>query len=110
MPNGPFRAAMEATGELWAKLSDLELEHRLPESTPPSTGLALATQMWARGGQLDAVLREADLAAGDFVRWMKQAVDLLDQISIVADGPLGRTARVAIDGLRRGIVAYSSVS
>jgi len=110
LPRGPFRAAMEATGELWAQLSDLEAEHRLPDSNPPSTGLALATQLWARGGQLDAVLREADLAAGDFVRWMKQAIDLLDQISIVADGPLGRTARVAIDGIRRGIVAYSSVS
>jgi len=110
LPRGPFRAAMEATGELWAQLSDLEAEHRLPDSNPPSTGLALATQLWARSGQLDAVLREADLAAGDFVRWMKQAVDLLDQISIVADGPLGRTARSAIDGIRRGIVAYSSVS
>jgi ATP-dependent RNA helicase HelY len=110
LPRGPFRAAMEATGELWAQLSGLEAEHRLPDSNPPSTGLALATQLWARGGQLDAVLREADLAAGDFVRWMKQAIDLLDQISIVADGPLGRTARSAIDGIRRGIVAYSSVS
>ena len=110
LPSGPFRAAMEATGELWARLSDLEAEHRLPDSNPPSTGLALATQLWARGGQLDAVLREADLAAGDFVRWMKQAIDLLDQISIVADGPLGRTARTAIDGIRRGIVAYSSVA
>ncbi|HEY4152285.1 MAG TPA: helicase-related protein, partial [Pseudolysinimonas sp.] len=110
LPRGAFRGAMEATGELWARLSDLEAEHRLPDSNPPSTGLALATQLWARGGQLDAVLREADLAAGDFVRWMKQAIDLLDQISIVADGPLGRTARTAIDGIRRGIVAYSSVA
>ncbi|MEO6532650.1 MAG: DEAD/DEAH box helicase [Pseudolysinimonas sp.] len=110
VPRGPFRAAMEATGDIWAQLSDLEAEHRLPDSNPPSTGLALATQLWARGGQLDAVLREADLAAGDFVRWMKQAIDLLDQISIVADGPLGRTARTAIDGIRRGIVAYSSVA
>ncbi len=110
LPGGPFRAAMEATGELWSQLSDLEAGHQLPESDPPSTGLALATQLWARGGQLDAVLREADLAAGDFVRWMKQAVDLLDQISIVADGPVGRTARTAIDGIRRGIVAYSSVA
>ncbi len=110
LPGGPFRAAMEATGELWSQLSDLEAGHRLPESDPPSTGLALATQLWARGGQLDAVLREADLAAGDFVRWMKQAVDLLDQISIVADGPVGRTARTAIDGIRRGIVEYSSVA
>ena len=54
-----------------------------------------------------AVLRDADLAAGDFVRWTKQTIDLLDQISIVADGPEGRTARSALDAIRRGIVAYS---
>jgi apolipoprotein N-acyltransferase len=32
------------------------------------------------------VLDEADLAAGDFVRWTKQTIDLLDQLSMVADG------------------------
>ncbi|HWH26022.1 MAG TPA: DEAD/DEAH box helicase [Pseudolysinimonas sp.] len=109
MPRGAFRSALEATGTVWSQLTDIEEEHRLPESTPPSAGLALATHNWASGGALDSVLRDADLAAGDFVRWMKQAVDLLDQISVVADGPLGRTARASIDGIRRGIVAYSSV-
>jgi ATP-dependent RNA helicase HelY len=44
------------------------------------------------------------------VRWTKQTIDLLDQISIVADGAVGRTARAALDAVRRGIVAYSSVS
>ena len=34
---------------------------------------------------LDRVLDEADMAAGDFVRWAKQTIDLLDQLSIVAD-------------------------
>jgi ATP-dependent RNA helicase HelY len=110
MPRGPFRAALEATESIWSELSDLEAEHRLPESEPPSAGIALATQRWASGAALDSVLRDAELAAGDFVRWMKQAIDLLDQISIVADGELGRTARASIDGIRRGIVAYSSVA
>jgi ATP-dependent RNA helicase HelY len=64
---------------------------------------------WARGGSLDAVLDEADLAAGDFVRWTKQTIDLLDQLSVVADGPVSRNARTALDSIRRGIVAYSSV-
>jgi ATP-dependent RNA helicase HelY len=110
LPRGPFRAALEATGAIWSQLTDLEEEHRLPQSEPPSAGIALATQRWASGAALDGVLRDADLAAGDFVRVMKQAVDLLDQISIVADGELGRTARQSIDGIRRGIVAYSSVA
>jgi ATP-dependent RNA helicase HelY len=65
---------------------------------------------WARGGTLTDVLSDADMAAGDFVRWAKQAIDLLDQLSVVADAPVGRTARQAMDAIRRGIVAYSSVA
>jgi ATP-dependent RNA helicase HelY len=110
LPRGAFRAALEATEAVWEELQALEVSHRLPEGTAPSPGIALATQRWAQGAALDVVLRDAELAAGDFVRWMKQAVDLLDQLSIVADGPLGRRARTAIDSIRRGIVAYSGVS
>ncbi len=40
----------------------------------------------------------------------KQVVDLLDQVSIVADAELGATARAAIDAVRRGVVAYGSVA
>lgn len=64
---------------------------------------------WARGGMLDRVLLEADMAAGDFVRWAKQTIDLLDQLSLVAEQPLAGTARRALDAVRRGIVAYSGV-
>jgi Superfamily II RNA helicase len=64
---------------------------------------------WAQGVHLDAVLRDADLAAGDFVRMTKQTIDLLDQLSMIADPPVGPTARRALDAIRRGIVAYSSV-
>mgnify|MGYP002652356112 FL=1 len=64
---------------------------------------------WARGASLDRVLQEADLAAGDFVRWSKQTIDLLDQLSIVADPPVAVTARRALDAVRRGIVAYGSL-
>lgn len=108
-PRGSFREVFEATEQRWAELSVLEEDHRLPQSEPLSAAIASATHHWAQGGRLDAVLRRTDLAAGDFVRWMKQIVDLLDQISIVAEGELGRTARSAIDAVRRGIVAYSSV-
>lgn len=65
--------------------------------------------LWARGVPLDRVLSEADLAAGDFVRWTKQTIDLLDQLSMVADAPVATTARSALDAVRRGIVAYSAV-
>jgi ATP-dependent RNA helicase HelY len=110
LPRGRFREAFERTGTLWAELDDLERLHKLPGSQPLSTGLALAMYRWANGTGLDAVLQEADMAAGDFVRWTKQTIDLLDQLSVVADGDVGRTARKALDSIRRGIVAYSSVA
>jgi ATP-dependent RNA helicase HelY len=109
LPRGAFRVALSETQSLWAKLDDLEQDHQLPGSEPIATGLALAMHSWARGIPLDRVLVEADLAAGDFVRWAKQTIDLLDQLSIVADPPVATTARTALDAVRRGIVAYSTV-
>ncbi len=110
LPKGAFRPALEKTTELWSVLDDLERANRLPGSEPIATGLSLAMHGWARGGSLNKVLEDADMAAGDFVRWTKQTIDLLDQLSLVAQGPVGRTARQALESIRRGIVAYSSVA
>ena len=93
LPRGPLRAALSATESLWQRLDDLEQEHRLPGTDAVATGLAPAMHLWARGVTLDRVLIEADMAAGDFVRWAKQTIDLLDQLSLVADAPLATTAR-----------------
>lgn len=110
LPRGPFREAFDRTTDLWATLDDLEQDNRLPGSQPLGTGLTLAMYRWAQGATLDSALTLSDLAAGDFVRLSKQTIDLLDQISIVADAPVGVTARQALDAIRRGIVAYSSVA
>ena len=64
---------------------------------------------WAKGARLDDVLFDADMPAGDFVRWSKQTIDLLDQLAHVSQDPLKATAHVALDSVRRGLVAYSSV-
>ena len=109
LPRGPFRTALSATESLWQRLDDLEQGHHLPGTEAVSSGLAQAMYSWARGMPLERVLIEADMAAGDFVRWAKQTIDLLDQLSLVADAPLATTARKALDTVRRGIVAYSSV-
>ncbi len=110
LPRGAFRHALELTQLRWAELDDLERSHKLPGTEPLATALALPMHRWASGGGLESVLRDSELAAGDFVRWTKQTIDLLDQVSIVADGAVGRTARTALDAIRRGIVAYSSVA
>lgn len=109
LPRGRFRDAFDRTTDVWAELDDLEREHRLAGSEQPSPVLAQAMHAWAGGAGLGPVLADTELAAGDFVRLAKQVVDLLDQVSIVADAELGATARAAIDAVRRGVVAYGSV-
>ncbi|MCU1480804.1 MAG: helicase [Subtercola sp.] len=110
LPRGPFRGALEKTNELWHDLQELETKHRLPGSSPISVGLAKPMNEWARGASLDTVLFDADLAAGDFVRWTKQTIDLLDQLQNLPDVKVATTARLALDLVKRGIVAYSSVA
>jgi ATP-dependent RNA helicase HelY len=48
------------------------------------TGFATPIYHWAQGQPLEAVLRETEMAPGDFVRNCKQLLDLLRQIEEVA--------------------------
>jgi ATP-dependent RNA helicase HelY len=96
---------------LWGQLDALEREHKLDFLREPDLGFAWAAYRWAEGDALDDVLRATDLAAGDFVRWVKQLLDLADQVAdAAADTPLRKVAREASQQLRRGVVAYSSLS
>ena len=109
LPRGKFLDALHETQHLWSDLEELENYHKLPGTNPLATGLCLAMYKWAKGSRLDDVLFDADMPAGDFVRWAKQTIDLLDQLAQVTTGSLQTTSRIALDHVRRGIVAYSTV-
>ena len=54
------------------------------------------------------MLDENDLTAGDFVRWIKQLIDLSGQVADAAGpGPLRETARDVVRRIRRGVVAVA---
>ncbi|HEU4514919.1 MAG TPA: DEAD/DEAH box helicase [Nocardioidaceae bacterium] len=111
VPGGRVKDVLAGMVSVWADLDALEREHKLDFLREPDLGFAWAAFRWAEGASLDEVLNETDLAAGDFVRWVKQLLDLADQVAdAAADTPLRKTARKASDALRRGVVAYSSVS
>jgi len=111
LPGGQGRDAIAGVVQLWAELSELERQHGLESLRDPDLGFAWAAHRWALGASLDEVLIESDLAAGDFVRWTKQLVDLAAQVAdVVGGGPLRATARTCVDVLRRGVVAYSSLA
>ena len=109
-PNGPLARALEATLRIWSNVDDLEASYKLETTTGLDYGLVEPLHKWASGRSLDVVLRGSDLAAGDFVRWCKQVIDVLDQIAKIAPQPeLRGAADRAVTALRRGVVAYSSV-
>ncbi|MCF6523203.1 RNA helicase [Streptomyces sp. JJ36] len=116
LPGGRARAALGEMVRIWGRLDALEEEHGVTATEgvgqrEPDLGFAWAAYRWTEGHGLDAVLRDAEMPAGDFVRWCKQVIDVLGQLSAAAPeaGTVPKNARRAIDGMLRGVVAYSSV-
>jgi ATP-dependent RNA helicase HelY len=111
LPGGPVRDVLKQMTSLWADLDALERDHKLDKLREPDFGFCWAAYRWAEGDDLDEVLDATGLAAGDFVRQVKQLLDLAGQIADAAgDGPVRESARAAVQRLRRGVVAYSSVA
>src|SRR5690606_40156298 len=112
LPTGAATRTMTEMVRLWGELEAVEKEHGLSFLREPDFGFAWVAWRWAKGHSLDAVLLDADLAAGDFVRQVKQLVDLLDQIREAApqNSNVRVTANQAIEAMHRGVVAYSSLA
>jgi ATP-dependent RNA helicase HelY len=112
LPGGAARTAIDGTLELADDLAVLERQHRLSTLRDADPGFAWAAFRWAGGHRLEAVLSESDLAAGDFVRWCKQLIDLLGQVALATaadDDGVANAARQAVMGLRRGVVDATAV-
>ncbi|WP_084958362.1 DEAD/DEAH box helicase [Thermoactinospora rubra] len=115
IPAGRAQEALTAMIRLWGDLEGIERDHGLATIREPDMGFAWAAFRWTKGHSLDAVLMDgvngAELAAGDFVRWIKQLMDLLSQLGDAAPpgSAVRQTASKAIDAMRRGVVAYSSL-
>ncbi|MEE9416069.1 MAG: DEAD/DEAH box helicase [Acidimicrobiales bacterium] len=94
---------------LHRSLIRIEKNHGLLETTQPDATLFAAVYAWSLGSGLDDVLDD-DLTGGDFVRQVKQIIDLLRQIATAATLPdTRRCAAAAADRLDRGVVTASGV-
>lgn len=106
-PKGNFSEAFAKTIMLWDELENLAKKHKLQRSSRIEMDLSYPIHRWAKGAKLDSVLESADLLPGDFIRWCKQIIDLLEQLSKATEGSTSSKAKDAIDLVKRGIVAYS---
>ena len=111
------RDALTATLEVWERTNEVQKRHaekgsEVIQTREPDTGFCAAVSSWASGRSLTEALTAASaggqmLSPGDFVRWNRQVIDLLEQIrgSVDPDAPLAGAARKAAKSLRRGVVA-----
>jgi ATP-dependent RNA helicase HelY len=113
IPTAALRRALAQTHRLSDALRADEQRHRLNPSREPDEGFVTAVYRWVTTGDLATALAASDVAgtatplpAGDFVRWCRQVVDLLDQIRKAStDKGLRDAAKRAVDDIRRGVVA-----
>lgn len=94
---------------LAADLRQVQSELQAPELPQSSSALVAATYAWARGKPLSVALEAAPIEAGDFVRAMKQLLDVLRQLEMVGSVETSATARKAQKLILRGVVAWSDI-
>jgi ATP-dependent RNA helicase HelY len=109
-PNQEVARRSRVLDALWRDLHLAEREGHLPETRRPDPGFTAAIYAWVKGEDLADVLDDEEMTGGDFVRNVKQTIDLLRQIAeVVPDEATARTARAAADACLRGVIAASSI-
>jgi ATP-dependent RNA helicase HelY len=119
MPTAKLHRRFEAIEEVAAEIRADERHSHLPVLRSLDPGFAGLAAAWARGEDLGRLLMPHGrrrgaapvmvMTGGDFVRNVKQLIDLLRQLETVLRGTrAGSSAGTAADRLLRGVVASTS--
>jgi ATP-dependent RNA helicase HelY len=106
LPRGQVEEVHADLVKVWIEINDLETELGLEPIREPDAGFCWASYRWASGHSLTSILKGTDLTVGDFVRSMKQIIDLLRQIAI-ASPHLSPIVKDALGRIDRGVIAYA---
>ena len=108
-PNNAVRKRWLQIASISAELQAIETEDGLPMHRPPDPTFLAIAFAWAAGEGFAEVVESEELTGGDFVRTIKQLIDLLRQLAIFAPvAATRRSADQAAQALFRGVVAASS--
>ena len=113
-PTGPLRHGLAETVRVWRELRSDEIRLKLPPTREPDLGFASAIYQWASENSLmEALIAAGDhgraLSAGDFVRWCRQVIDLLEQVRSTSPDPdVAKAAGRAVATIRRGVVGVDA--
>jgi ATP-dependent RNA helicase HelY len=109
-PSSRLKRRWTELEHLATELNQAEDEASLPLTRRPDAGFVALAHGWAAGEELAEVIADEALSGGDFVRNVKQLIDLVRQLGDIAPDPAtAKSAREAADRLFRGVVAASSV-
>lgn len=109
-PSNRVRRRWEQIAALSTRLGLDEERSGLTVHRPPDPGFVAVVYAWASGEGFAELVAQEEFTGGDFVRTMRQVVDLLRQLALMAPDP-GTRSRCgdAADLLRRGVVAAADV-
>ena len=109
LPTAALRHGWSRVEKLGRDLRRAEEEAGLAVTRPPDPGFAQAAYEWCRGHDLAEILEEAPTAtAGDFVRNVRQLMDLVRQLAqVVQDRDASDALRQAADEMFHGVIAAS---
>lgn len=105
IPNAQVQDALKEVVTIWSRLHNLESEYDVKTQKEPDFGFCWIAFRWGGGHGLNSVLRNSELSVGDFVRAVKQLIDLLNQVA-GAKPELREKCLSAIKKLDRGVVIY----
>ena len=104
-PNDTVRNRVKRLEKVSTTLQQAERARGMTLHRPPDAGLAWETMQWASGRPLSRVL-DPEVTPGDFVRTMRQLIDLCRQVATsVPSTQVSDAAARAADLLDRGVVA-----
>jgi ATP-dependent RNA helicase HelY len=109
VPRGEVGNALAQISKIYGKLHEEETELNLEPMRAPDLGFCWASHKWASGHSLTSILRDSDLTVGDFVRSMKQIIDLLRQLKTAAPD-LQVVIEQALGKIDRGVIAYAGAA
>lgn len=110
MPTGALQLAWDETNDAYFEIRSAELKQHREVTSAPSADLVDVIYRWARGASLTTVLDDTELSGGDFVRWVRQVLDMLNQFRHVDNEELRHTAAAARKKLLHGVVVWSEFS
>ena len=104
IPSPKFQDKVSEIAKIWLEIHEDELEAAIGQTKELDLGFAWAAFRWAKGSGLSSILNESELSIGDFIRAIKQIMDLLRQLSI-AYPEYREKFQTALKSLDKGIIA-----